>query len=110
MFYFIGDVGEESSEIDRRGVDSGGHQGRNASTGIPWLGEDIWVHLVLGRERLVGREGVDGEQGVGRVRRKGGRRGRLGRHGRVRLIQPVCEVRKIKDNRPNLVHSHRRPM
>jgi len=102
VFYFIGDVGEESPEIDRRGVDSGGHQGRNASTGIPWVGDDIWVHVEVDRVRVAGKmqvrvggEVVGGEQGV---RRKGERSGRLGRHGRacprVDLIAQECEVRK----------------
>lgn len=83
VFYFIGDVGEESPEIDRRGVDSGGHQGRNASTGIPWLGEDTRVHLVEDRVGggCCGGEGGGGEEeGAGSVGRKGGR---LGGHGRL---------------------------
>lgn len=60
VFYFVGDVGEEGSEIDRRGVDSRWHQGRNASTRVPWVGENVWVHLGEGGV------GVDSVGGGGR--------------------------------------------
>lgn len=64
VLYFVGDVGEESPEIDRGGVDSGGHQGRNASSRIPWLGKNTWVHL---EDRgVVGVESSDEERGKGR--------------------------------------------
>lgn len=62
VLYFVWDVGEESPEIDRRGVDSGGHQGRNASTGIPWLGRVHVVMMVLCR--LSGRKWKCGEMNV----------------------------------------------
>lgn len=110
VFHFVGDVREESPEIDRRGVDSGGHQGRNASTGIPWLGDGIWVHVEVDRGRDVGEMGVrgggemvDGEQGVGRVS------GRLGRHGRacprVGLIVHSARVRKTNGQPTWCVHT-----
>jgi len=68
---FVGDVGEEGPEIDRGGVDTGGHQSRNASVLVPWE-RRRWrtcVHL--------GGVLVEGGQRRGKEERAGERKGRV---------------------------------